>query len=434
MHYSNNTTLSRLLNEVASHKLPAIDMSLGRVTALLDEFGNPQLKLPPVVHIAGTNGKGSTLAFLQSVLRKAGYRVHKYTSPHLVSFNERIQLNSQNISDDQLIEILNSILKKMNDHSVTFFEATTVAAFLAFAQTKADIVLLETGMGGRLDATNVIPKPHLTAITPISLDHKEFLGNTITRIASEKAGIIKSGVPCVIGKQTAEASAVFSRTAKNCKARLFEHGKAWRIVQRGGISWYQSDSHEIPLSGLSLPGHHQIENAATAVACLEALSGFEVGEDDIAYGLSHAHWSARLQKLKSGDLVKKLPDSVELWLDGGHNPDAGIAISEWAEQQGVPLFAICGMLANKESMEFLEPLAPYIKSLVAVPIPGEPNARPPHQLANLACCAGIESFVADSADAAIEKIIKRASTVRKPYRILICGSLYLAGHILKKNS
>ncbi len=434
MRFSDNDTLESLLATIASRKLPAIELSLGRVTALLKALGNPHLNLPPVVHIAGTNGKGSTLAFLQAILNAEGLTVHKYTSPHLVRFNERIQVQSKDIKDNQLIDILDTIRKKLNDHPVTFFEATTVAAFIAFAQSKADLVLLETGMGGRLDATNVIAKPLLTAITPISFDHKEFLGDTIAKIAYEKAGIIKKEVPCIVAKQSDEAAAVFSSVSRTRKAPMIAYGRDWNIESRKGVPYYVSASQEINLSKINLTGTHQVENAVLALACAEHLKGVKISRTSMEKGIQNAHWKARLQRLTTGELVNLLPDQVELWLDGGHNPDAGAALAQWAEREEVPLFVVCGMLGNKDSLEFFEPLAPYVKSLVAIPIPDEPLARPPHQLANLAACAGIESFFAASAAEAIQKVTKRAATIRKPYRILICGSLYLAGHILQKNN
>jgi dihydrofolate synthase/folylpolyglutamate synthase len=434
--HSDNLRLNRLLNTLASSQLPSIDLSLDRVHALLRALGNPHRKLPPVIHVAGTNGKGSLVAYLRAILERAGYRVHQYTSPYLVRFNEQIVVSGAEIKDDYLIEILSKIAPKLNNHPVTFFEATTIAAFMAFAENPADIVLLETGLGGRLDATNVIKKPALTAIVPISFDHQEFLGGTLMKIAAEKAGIIKCGVPCVLSSQENQSVRVIERVAKKNGAPLISYGKEWKIkLNKNGFT-YQSSHTNLTLPLPNLAGKHQVYNAANAVACIEFLKHFEIDEDDIAYGITHAKWPARLQRLTKGDLQKNLPGNAELWLDGGHNEGAAEILASWVgEAKHTPLYVVCGMLKNKDLSSFIQHLAPYTKGLAAVRVPDQSGARVPDEIVEVAKNHSIgRAFSSSSVEGAIKKLVLEAASIGKTYRILICGSLYLAGHILRNNN
>lgn len=407
-----------------------IDLSLGRIERLLDALGNPQDELPPVLHIAGTNGKGSTVAALRACLEAGGWRVHAYTSPHLVRFHERIRLAGCLINEDDLIELLEECERANQGRPITYFEITTAAAFLAFARTPADFVLLETGLGGRLDATNVIRHPAATAITPISLDHQAFLGDTIAAIASEKAGILKPGSPAIIGPQPADAAAVFDARAAEIGAPLYRFGREWRCVADASGMRYQGPRWCFDLPLPSLPGGHQIVNSGCAIACLEQVPGLEISSETIGRGLRHINWPARLQRLRRGPLMEMLPAGWELWLDGGHNPGAGevlaAAASTWA---GRPLYLIVGMLNTKDAAGFLSPLASHVRALYAVTIPGEQNPLPASTIAAAARSVGLPATETPSVTAAVEAITADPS----PARILICGSLHLAGVVLAEN-
>jgi dihydrofolate synthase/folylpolyglutamate synthase len=407
-----------------------IDLSLGRIEALLAVLGNPQEHLPPVIHVAGTNGKGSTVATLRACLETGGWRVHAYTSPHLVRFHERIRLAGRLIEEDRLVELLEECERANGDAPITYFEITTAAAFLAFARTPADFVLLETGLGGRLDATNVIRRPAATAITPISLDHQAFLGDTIAAIAAEKAGILKPGSPAVIGPQPPDAAAVFDARAGALGAPLYRFGREWRCTAAAGGMRYDGPRWQISLPLPSLPGAHQIANAGIAIACLEQLRGIEIARETIAGGLRHIDWPARLQRLSRGPLVATLPNGWELWLDGGHNPGAGevlaAAVADWADR---PLYLIVGMLNTKDAAGFLAPLASRAGALWAVTIPGEQNPLPADKIAAAARSVGLAAREAPSVAAALAQIVADPA----PARVLICGSLHLAGAVLADN-
>ena len=408
-----------------------IDLSLGRIERLLAALGNPQETLPPVVHVAGTNGKGSTIATLRACLEAAGCRVHAYISPHLVRFHERIRLAGRLIDEEALIALLEECERANQGAPITYFEITTAAAFLAFARTPADIVLLETGLGGRLDATNVIRHPAATAVTPISLDHQAFLGETIAAIAGEKAGILKPGAPAVIGPQPAEAAAVFAARADRIGAPLFRFGREWECAASGDGIRYEGSRWHLDLPLPSLLGAHQITNAGTAIACLERLTGLPIASDAIAEGLRHIEWPARLQRLTRGPLVAMLPLGRELWLDGGHNPGAGevlaAAAAAWRDR---PLHLIVGMLNTKNATGFLAPLAGHAGTLDAVTIPGEENPLPAAAIAAAARSVGIAAREAPSVAAAIRVIAAEGGIGR----VLICGSLHLAGTVLADNS
>jgi len=408
-------------------------LSLDRITRLLAALGDPQDRLPPVIHVAGTNGKGSTIATLRACLEAAGRRVHVYTSPHLVRFNERIRVAGKLIGDDALADVLGECERANAGAPITFFEVATAAAFLVFTRTPADYTLLEVGLGGRFDTTNVVRRPAVTAITPVSLDHQAFLGDTVGAIAGEKAGILKPGVPAVIGPQPDDAAAIIEARAAAIGAPLYRWRQEWRCDPKGdgaaGMR-YEGDRWRLDLPLPSLAGPHQIVNAGTAIACLEQLAGSSLPESAIADGLRHIDWPARLQHLQRGPLLDLLPRGWELWLDGGHNPAAGevlgAVVADWRDR---PLHLIVGMLNTKDAAGFLAPLAPYARSLHAVTIPGEENPLPAEATAAAARSVGIAAQEAGSVEAAMRDIIGRA----EPGRVLICGSLHLAGIVLADN-
>lgn len=403
-----------------------IDLTLDRVWRLLDALDNPQNALPPVIHIAGTNGKGSTQAMIRAGLEAAGNTVHAYTSPHLARFHERIRLAGDLISEVHLTEILDECYAKNDGGNITYFEITTCAGLLAFARTPADYTLLEVGLGGRLDATNVIDQPELTIITPISIDHEQFLGNTLTKIAGEKAGIIKRGVPCVVGPQPEEAMNVIEATAARLGAPLIAYGQHWHVWEERGRLIYQDERGLLDLPLPNLPGAHQIQNAGAAIAALRHL-----GKDDNAAeaAVTQAFWPARMQRLVDGPLVEAAPQA-ELWLDGGHNPAAGQAIgTHLASLPKRPTHLICGMLNTKDISGYLTPMMPHVASLTAVSIPDEQNTLPADETARMARAVGMRASEADDVHSALAAIIAAEPNAR----VLICGSLYLAGAILREN-
>jgi dihydrofolate synthase/folylpolyglutamate synthase len=409
-----------------------IDLSLERIERLLAALGHPERALAPVVHIAGTNGKGSALAMLDAMLQAAGWRTQRYISPHLVRFDERILFDGRPIAEPELADVLDVCERANAGAPITFFEITTAAAFLAFARRPADVVLLETGLGGRLDATNVVARPRLTALAPISLDHQAFLGERIEQIAFEKAGILKPGVPCVVGPQPPAARAVIERRAGAIGARLSAHGREWRAervserlaVTIGATTW------DLPLPALA--GRHQIDNAGLAVVSARMLGELSPDEHAIAQGLATVEWPARLQRLRRGPLVERLPQGCELWLDGGHNPAAGEALAASLNgPEAPPLHLVVGMLDTKDEVGFLRPLAPLARSLHTVPVPDEPASRDPLDAAALARRLGIAAAPAPDVVSALDAI---AAAAPAPARVLVCGSLYLAGHVLRDNA
>lgn len=403
-----------------------IDLTLDRVWRLLAALDNPQQKLPPVIHIAGTNGKGSTQAMIRAGLEAGGSTVHAYTSPHLARFHERIRVAGDLISEAALTEVLDRCYTANGTDPITYFEITTVAALLAFAETPATYTLLEVGLGGRLDATNVIAAPDLTIITPVDLDHQAYLGDTLTAIAGEKAGIIKRGVPCVVGPQHAESMDVIEAVAARLGAPLLAYGQQWHVVAEHGRLVYQDETGLLDLPLPALPGPHQIMNAGAAIAALRAL-----GQDEEACeaAVTKPYWPARMEKLITGALVDRAKPA-ELWLDGGHNPAAGRALAETLRAQAArPTHLICGMLNTKDIAGYLAPLADVAKSLTAVSIPGETNTIPAADTARIARTVGLPATSADSVEAAIDGILQTDPHVR----ILICGSLYLAGHVMRSN-
>jgi dihydrofolate synthase/folylpolyglutamate synthase len=412
-----------------------IDLSLDRVARLLDALGQPQRRLPPVVHVAGTNGKGSVIAYLRAMLEAAGARVHVYTSPHLVRFNERIRLAGRLVDETALAALLEECERVNGSEPITFFEITTAAAFLAFAREPADVVLLETGLGGRLDATNLVERPLLTVLTPISFDHRQHLGDTLAQIAGEKAGIMKPGVPAVVAPQPPEAAAVFAARAAALGLPLYRHAEEWQVSAAADLRFRAGD-REWLLPRPALLGQHQIINAGTALAASQFLGDFGLDATAMARGLREVEWPARLQRLAQGPLPARLPAGWELWLDGGHNGAAGEALADFVagwRRDGADLHLVFGMLDTKEPAEFLAPLAPFTASLRAVTIPGSHAALPAESAAAVAREVGMTASAAASVGAAVEAIVAGARRDR-PARILICGSLYLAGSVLAENT
>jgi dihydrofolate synthase / folylpolyglutamate synthase len=412
------------LNRLQHPLMAGIDLSLDRMVRLLALIGSPQKRLPPIIHVAGTNGKGSLIAYLHAIFEAAGYRVHRYSSPHLVEFRERIVLQGHMIENGHMEKIMRHMVPALAQQPVTFFEATTSAAFLAFSEVPADILLLETGMGGRLDSTNVIDKPVLTAITPISYDHMEYLGGTLEKIASEKAGIIKRNVPCVVGRQEQAALCVLESKAQQLAAPLSQMGRDWYVED----GQYRSEKYHLALKP-GLMGEHQLDNAATAVACIEQLPQFNITQQHIEQGLANVQWPARLQPLHDHPYTKYFTVGVELILDGSHNPQGGETLAKWfaGKRAERKIYAVCGMLKGKDCKNFLKHLTPYLEELVAVTIPKDPNALPADAIAQAAQELGMGASVAPTIENALQSLAERVKT---PAIICICGSLYLAGKVL----
>ncbi|MEM6306793.1 MAG: folylpolyglutamate synthase/dihydrofolate synthase family protein [Pseudomonadota bacterium] len=423
MTQSSDVILERMM---ALHP-KVIDLTLDRMWRLLAALGNPQDRLPPVVHIAGTNGKGSTQAMIRAGLEGAGKSVHAYTSPHLARFHERIRLAGHVISEPALTDLLDRCYAANGDHPITYFEITTCAALLAFAETPADYLLLEVGLGGRLDATNVVDRPAVTVITPVDLDHQQFLGDTIAAIAGEKAGIIKQGVPCVVGPQHDTASDVIERVALRHRAPMMCYGQDWHVGTENGRLVFQDDSGLLDLPMPCLPGAHQVRNAGAALAVLRHLN---MGDAAYEAAMTNAVWPARMQRLTTGPLVDKL-QGKDVWLDGGHNPAAGQALADTLRDfPNRPTHIICGMINTKDITGFLKPICNIAQGLTAVTIPNEPNAIPATDIAQIATDLGIQAQTAPHIRAALDALAAAPDVGR----VVICGSLYLAGHILRENT
>ena len=420
------TTSDAVLARMMALHPKIIDLTLDRMWHLLERLGHPECDLPPVIHIAGTNGKGSTQAMIRAGLEAAGLRCHAYTSPHLARFHERIRLAGELIDEEYLTAILDECYQANGDEPITYFEITTCAALLAFARTPADFTLLEVGLGGRLDATNVVENPRLTVITPVSIDHQQFLGETLPEIAGEKAGILKRGVPCIVARQQDAAQEVIEHRAARLSVPLICHGQDWHVGRENGRLVFTDDTGLRDLPAPNLPGLHQFDNAGTAIAALAHLG---MPDTALEAAITKAQWPARMQRLTHGPLIDLAPQA-QLWLDGGHNPAAGHAIAQTLSMMPpCETYAICGMLNTKDITGFLRPLSALVTKLFAVSIPGETNTLPADETAKAAKSAGFDAQSAPDVAAAIATI-----TLTSPgARILICGSLYLAGSILQKN-
>jgi dihydrofolate synthase / folylpolyglutamate synthase len=416
-----------------------IDLSLDRLQRLLAVLDHPEKKLPPVIHVAGTNGKGSTIAFLRAILEAAGKRVHAYTSPHLVRFNERFRLGAPGggklVSDEELVATMEECEGANAGASITVFEITTAVGLVLFARHPADVLLLEVGLGGRLDATNVVANPMATIITPISIDHTDFLGDSLAKIAAEKAGILKHGVPAAVASQSRDALAVIERHAAMLAVPLKIAGEDWTATEERGRLVYQDETGLIDLPAPRLYGRHQYENAGLAIAALRAIQRFKIPPAAYDAGMVKADWPARLHRLGQGRLVSLVPAGSELWLDGGHNPDGGRAIAaalaDLEERVSRPLVLIVGMLASKDCEGFLRNFAGLARRVIAVPVPGVEKGLSAAAVADSARAIGLSATSRDSLTEALDAA--RKLDLDPPPRILITGSLYLAGDVLREN-
>jgi dihydrofolate synthase/folylpolyglutamate synthase len=434
-----SSSLADVVARVSALHPVKIDLNLDRINRLLERLDHPERKLPPVIHVAGTNGKGSTIAYLRATLEAAGLRVHAYTSPYLVRLNECFRLGREGggvlVGDDELTEALERCERANEGAPITVFEIKTAAAFLLFAQNPADALLLEVGLGGRLDATNVVEKPAVSVITPISMDHTEFLGTTLTSIAGEKAAIIKRGVPVVVAEQAGDAMAVIEAQASRMRAPLHAAGQQWHVSIEHGRLVYQDDRGLMDLTAPKLFGRHQFDNAGLAIATLRAIDTFKVSPAAFEAGIVNAEWPARMQRLASGKLVDLAPVGSEVWLDGGHNAEGGrvaaAALGDLEERVPRPLVIIAGMMANKDAAGFLANFAGQTRHIIVVPIPDQNNAMAPDRLADAVRQLGMRVEIAAGVDAAMQRLAGLAYEV--PPRILITGSLYLAGHVLAAN-
>jgi dihydrofolate synthase/folylpolyglutamate synthase len=416
-----------------------IDLSLERIERLLAALDHPERKLPPVIHVAGTNGKGSTIAFMRAILEAAGKRVHVYSSPHLVRFNERYRLGHAGagvlVSDAELSATLEECERANDGAPITVFEITTAVGFTLFARHPADVVLMEVGLGGRLDATNMVDHPLATVITRIAIDHTDFLGDTIEKIANEKAGILKRGTPAIVAAQVRDALAVIERQAAKLNAPLKIAGEDWTATEERGRLVYQDEAGLLDLPAPKLYGRHQFENAGLAIAALRAIKPLKIAPAAYEAGMVKADWPARLQRLTQGRLVDLAPASSELWLDGGHNPDGGRAIAaalaDLEERVSRPLVLIVGMLVSKDCAGFLSNFTGLARRMIAVPVPGAEKGLSAEAVADAARAIGLPATSRDNLDEALDAA--RKLDLEPPPRILITGSLYLAGEVLREN-
>jgi dihydrofolate synthase/folylpolyglutamate synthase len=434
-----SSSLGEVVARVSALHPSRIDLNLDRIQRLLERLDHPEQKLPPVIHVAGTNGKGSTIAYLRATLEAAHLRVHTYTSPYLVRINECFRLGRAGggvlVGDDELRDALERCERANAGAPITVFEIKTAAAFCLFAQNPADALLLEVGLGGRLDATNMVERPLACVIAPVSMDHTEFLGNTLTSIAGEKAAIIKRGVPVISSEQAPEAMSVIEAQASRLRAPLFAAGQHWHVgVERGRLV-YQDDRGLMDLAAPKLFGRHQFDNAGLAIATLRAIDAFRISATAFEAGIVNAEWPARMQRLASGALVDLAPVGSDVWLDGGHNAEGGrvtaAALGDLEERVSRPLVIIAGMMGNKDASGFLANFAGLTRHIIAVAIPDQDNAMPPDRLADAVRQFGMRVEIAASVEAALRTLASLAYEV--PPRILITGSLYLAGHVLAAN-
>jgi dihydrofolate synthase/folylpolyglutamate synthase len=403
-------------------------LGLDRILALLERIGNPHHRLPPVFHVAGTNGKGSTCAFLRAALEAAGHRVHAFTSPHLVRFNERIRLAGTLIEDAELAPLLREVIDAADGLKVSFFEATAAAALLAFSRTPADALVLEVGLGGRLDATNVVDRPLVTAIASLALDHQAYLGDTLVGIAAEKAGIAKRDVPLVTQSYPPEVAARIADVATAAGALLIARGQRWAIAPDASHLHYRDAQGDLVLPLPRLPGEHQLLNAGLAIAMIRHQSLLGVGQDAFAEAMRATAWPARLQRLDHGPLVERLPAGSELWVDGGHNPDAAALVADFARRRwrdGPPLALLFASLKSKDASATLAPFTGLAARILTLPIPGH-DCRDPAELAAMARGMGFAASPHPDLESAL-------AAIGEPARILVFGSLYLAGVALSAN-
>lgn len=433
---------SALLDRFLALHPRKIDLSLERIQSLLQKLGSPQNSLPPVIHIAGTNGKGSVIAYLRAFLEAAGKSVHVYTSPHLIRFHERIRIGQEPgtpgagrlVDEVELVKVLAECERMNAGAAITLFEMITAAAIKLFANHPADYLLLEVGLGGRYDATNVIEQPAASIITPVSLDHLEFLGGDLAGIAREKAGIIKAGSPVVCGWQLAPAQHAIEEEAERLRAPLVAAGQEFNCYEQNGRFVYEDWMGLLDLPYPELEGHHQLENAAVAIATLRTLLP-DLPDAVFETGLQSVEWPARMQRLTQGHLLELAPPGCELWLDGGHNPAGGQALAavvgDLEEHGPRPVILICGTLSSKDTAGFLRPFQSLVREVIAIPVPGESASRSAEEVAAIAEAEGMSASIAGGVAEALQMIAQREWPV--PPRILIAGSLYLAGEVLRAN-
>lgn len=429
--------IESVLARIANRRPVIIDLSLDRIRAALSRLGDPQKRMPPVFHVAGTNGKGSTVAFIRSILEAAGHSAHVYTSPHLVRFNERIVVAGREIEDGALIDVLERTDAAIGDDMLTYFETTTCAALLAFAEAQADYAVIEVGLGGRLDATNVFDEIAAAVVTPVDLDHQQFLGDKLSGVAAEKAGIFRRDAPAVISPQSADAMAALQDCARKTGADIFAFGEQWNVWSEHGRLIYQDENGLCDLKLPRLPGAHQIENAGTAIAAIRA-AGLKFDDAVISTGLENARWPARLQRLTQGPLIilarEHLGEEPEIWLDGGHNPHAGRAVAramaDMESRHAKPLVMISGMQANKDAVGYFTPFSGLAKKVYCVAADHD-GVMKPGEVCKAATTAGLQSESFESVETAFNQACKDSND---PPRFLISGSLYLAGEILRDNA
>jgi len=415
------------------------DLSLDRISGLLEKLGNPQYQIPPVVHFAGTNGKGSTIAFTRSILEAAGLRVHVHTSPHLVNWHERYRIGAVDggtlVDDTTLSNAIERVAQANDGQPITVFEVLSAVTFILFADHPADVCLIEVGLGGRFDATNVMDQVAVSVITPVSMDHEAFLGDTLAKIAFEKAGIIKQSSTVVVGPQQETALEVIERQAGKNLASLQRSGQEFSYALENGRISYQAESHLFDLDLPKLPGSHQVDNAATAITAALSLCekiGHELTNETMNIGIQTAYWPGRMQKLETGKLVDIAPRGSRIWLDGGHNPDAGRVISDYFKvanrSYAYPLVMICGMLQTKDAANYLRQFKGLIDRMITVPIVSSDAGIPADELVKTALDCELRAESANSLNDAILKL-----DPDNPVTLLIAGSLYLVGDALHKN-
>jgi dihydrofolate synthase/folylpolyglutamate synthase len=429
-----------LIEQLMQKYPPGFDLGLGRISSLLQQFDNPHRRMPPVIHVAGTNGKGSTIAFMRSILEASGRKVHVHTSPHLVRWHERFRVAGKLVEDDALFDAISRIDEALQSggadvQGITVFEIMTAAAFLLFAEVPADVALIEVGLGGEFDATNVIEKPATSVIAPIDMDHQSYLGDTLTEIAKAKAGIIKRGSPVVFGAQQDEALDVLNRVARRAGSATVTQGQDFHGYEENGRFVFQNEGGLVDLPLPNLIGRHQISNATLAIAALQQ-AGFTLTDTQMVRGVTSADWPGRMQKLPAGRLSDLAPVQSEIWLDGGHNPHAGQAVAEvlanLSEKMARPLFLICAMLNTKDQTGYFRSFDGLAKHVFTVPVATSDAGVEPETLASKARSAGLSASAAESVEQALE-ILNSEFEQSLPPRILICGSLYLAGDVLALN-
>ncbi|MES5100983.1 folylpolyglutamate synthase/dihydrofolate synthase family protein [Agrobacterium sp. BA1120] len=432
----------RIIERLLGLHPKGFDLSLDRITRLLEKLGNPHKRLPPVIHVAGTNGKGSVTAFSRAILEAAGLGVHVHTSPHLVNWYERYRLGIRGekgryVEDAVLADALERVAAANDGQMITVFEILTAVTFVLFAEHPADVAIIEVGLGGRFDATNVISNPAVSVIMPISLDHQAYLGDSVELIAAEKAGIMKTGSPVVIGHQEYDAALdVLVNTAERKKCPTAVYGQDYSAHEEFGRMVYQDEFSLVDAPLPRLPGRHQLANAAAAIRAVKA-AGFEVTDRMIEKAMASVEWPGRLQRITTGKIVELAPPGAEIWIDGGHNPGAGEVIAEamagFEEKQARPLFLIAGMINTKDQVGYFKAFADIAQYVFTVPIHGTDAAIDPVVLAHAVFDAGLVAAPTSSIEEALEELTKRLAPGKPAPRILIGGSLYLAGNALALN-